>query len=129
VTDEEIKERTTSFDAKDLFAHAMFGDNTTIVLGSHNTQTVTNTKNIGDFNALAEILRRNGVDENDISDLRKAIASDQESHEISLKKYGPSVQVWLKSMLTKAIDSSWQIEIGVAGSLLASALQKYYGWL
>jgi len=26
------------------------------------------------------------------------------------------------------VDTSWQIEIGIAGSFLADALKKYYGW-
>jgi len=35
----------------------------------------------------------------------------------------------MATMLKKAIDSAWQIELGVAGNLLTIALRKYYGWL
>jgi hypothetical protein len=31
-------------------------------------------------------------------------------------------------MLDKAVDASWQIELGIAGNLLTDALKKYYGW-
>jgi len=31
-------------------------------------------------------------------------------------------------MLGKAVDATWQIELGIAGGLLTTVIQKYYGW-
>ena len=128
VSDQEIKQKTDSIDASSLFNNAIFGNNTTIVVGSHNSQEVTNLSVQGDFNALAEQLRQHGVDEPSIANLETAIKQDVSTPEIEQEKFGPSVRAWLQNMLSKAVDSSWNIELGVASSLLATALQKYYGW-
>ncbi len=81
----------------------------------------------GDFHALANELRRHLVQERDISALEDAIAKDEGLIEIVEGKFGPSVVAWLQSMPPKAVDSSRQIELEAASSLLAPALQKYYG--
>lgn len=126
--EDQVKERIESIDAENLFNNAIFGDNTTILLGGGNTQTVTNVKVKGDFNALAETLKDNGVHESDVEALKNAIESDEPTINASKREYGPAVKAWLQSMLTKAVDTSWQIELGVASSLLATALNNYYGW-
>lgn len=128
VPDQEIKQRTDSIDASSLFNNAIFGNNTTVVVGSHNTQKVTNIVAKGDFHGLAEYLKKHGVSDPNIVALQEAINQDEYTHEIAQKKFGPSVKAWLQGMLSKAVDSSWNIELGVASSLLATALQKYYGW-
>jgi hypothetical protein len=128
ISDQEIKQKTDAIDASSLFNNAIFGNNATIVVGSHNSQEVKNLSLHGDFNALSEHLRQHGVDEPNIADLETAIKQDSAAPEIEQKKFGPSVRAWLQSMLSKAVDSSWNIELGVASSLLATALQKYYGW-
>lgn len=129
VSEQEIKKQAGSFDASGLFNNAIFGNNTTIVVGTHNHQKVSNTSIKGDFNALAHELRQYGIQETDISALEEAISTDADTTEISERKYGPSVKKWLNNMLSKVIDASWQIELGVAGGLLTTAIQKYYGWL
>jgi hypothetical protein len=128
VPDQEIKQRTDSFDAPSLFNNAIFGNNATIVVGSHNAQEVTNVIVKGDFPVLAEHLKQHGVQDSDISVLEVAIEHDKNAPEIEDKKFGLSVRAWLQIMLSKAVDSTWNIELGVASSLLATALQKYYGW-
>ena len=128
VSEQEIKQKADSFDASSLFNNAIFGNNTTIVVGANNKQQVTNITVKGDFHTLAEDLRQHGIKEPDISSLELAIKNDYEAPELIEKKFGPSVRVWLQGMLSKAVDSSWQIELGVASSLLATALQNFYGW-
>ncbi|MHB1099213.1 MAG: AbiTii domain-containing protein [Burkholderiales bacterium] len=128
VSEQEIKQKADSFDASSLFNNAIFGNNTTIVVGANNKQQVTNITVKGDFHTLAKELRQHGIKEPDISSLELAIKNDYEAPELIEKKFGPSVRVWLQGMLSKAVDSSWQIELGVASSLLATALQNFYGW-
>ncbi len=127
-SEQEIKQRADSFDASSLFNNAIFGNNTTIVVGTHNKQHVTNTTVKGDFNILADELRDHGIEEKDIAALEKAIKADDGTAEIVQQTFGPSVRAWLQRMLSKAVDTSWQIDLGVASSLLATALQNYYGW-
>ena len=128
MSDHDIRQRTDSFDAARLFNNAIFGNNTTIVVGTNNRQQISNISVQGDFNALAERLRENGIQESDIAGLENAVRQDDGAPELEVRKYGPSVKAWLQGMLAKAVDASWEVELGVASSLLATALQKYYGW-
>lgn len=126
--DDEVKVKSQSIDAAGLFQSAIFGDNTTIVVGNHNTQTVTNTNVKGDFIALSELLCKHGVSDEDIEGLKQAVDDDEGSPELDERRFGPKVRQWMSGMLSKVVEASWQIELGVAGSLLASAIQRYYGW-
>lgn len=128
VPEQEIKQRTDAIDASSLFKNAIFGDNTTIVVGDNNSQSIHNVIVKGDFNTLVTHLSEAGVQSANITELEQAIEQDKATPEVKAKQLGPSVKAWLKSMLSKAVDASWNIELGVASSLLASALQKFYGW-
>lgn len=128
LNEEQVKDRTDHFDAANLFNHTIFGDNTTIVVGSSNTQSVTNSNIKGDFESLSNLLKDNGVQEEDIQSLETAIRNDQDEVNVQEKSYGPAVKGWLQTMLSKAVDTSWQIELGTASSLLATALNNFYGW-
>lgn len=127
--DEQVKERIGSVDTKNLFNNAMFGNNTTILVGSSNTQSVSNVNLKGDFNALEKTLEKNGVSNLDITALKNAIDQDLSVINQDSREYGPAVKSWLKTMLSKAVETSWNIELNVASSLLATALNNFYGWL
>jgi hypothetical protein len=128
VSEQEIKHLGGSIDASSLFNNAIFGNNTTIVVGNNNAQDVTNIISLGNFTGLAEFLKKHGVGESNIAELETAINADGQSLEVAQKRFGPAVKAWLQMMLSKAVDASWNIELGVASSLLASALERYYGW-
>ncbi len=106
----------------------IFGDNATILVGSSNTQTISNINVKGDFNALAKTLENNGVSDSDITALKDAIDQDSSIINDDSKVFGPAVKSWLQTMLSKAVEASWNIELGVASSLLATALNSFYGW-
>ena len=126
-TDQEIKEKASNFDVANLFNHTIFSDNTTIVVGSENTQTVTNTNTKNNFEALANELKSNGVSDDDVIVLKQAIESDSKFPVQNRNEFGPEVKSWMQRMISKVIETSWQIELGVAGSLLATALNNFYG--
>ena len=123
----EAKQKASQFDTANLFNNTIFGDNTTIVVGSENTQTVTNQITKSDFSALRDTLTENGVSEDDVKSLEVAIEDDSSVINLKKNEFGPQVKLWLQNMLSKAINASWQIELGVASSLLATALNSYYG--
>lgn len=128
LNDAQVKERINNIDAENLFNNAIFGDNTTILVGGGNTQTVSNFNMKGDFSAVANFLKKNGMLDADIEALKEAIGQDASTIDEEKKEYGPAVKSWLQTMLSKAVDTSWKIELGVASSLLAAALKSYYGW-
>lgn len=128
MSEEDVKRVAQSPETASMFNNAIFGDNVTILVGNHSQQTVQIEVGKGDFNALAELLRVNKVTESDVGGLKLAVEADALTPEVEQKSLGPRVKEWLSSMLAKAVDASWQIEVGVAGGLLTNALQKYYGW-
>ena len=128
LNDEEVKDIGKNLDTSLMFANAMFGDNTTILVGNQNQQTVTIQIGKNDFESLSKSLRARNVTEPDIQELKAALDTDKSSPDVAKRKFGPAVKGWLKKMLSKAVDTSWQIEIGIASSFLAEALKKYYGW-
>lgn len=82
----------------------------------------------GGIDSLAAALRDENVSEPDIDDLKSAIEEDASAVDHSQKQFGPKVKAWMKSMLAKAVDATWKVNLGAAGNLLATALKKYYGW-
>lgn len=126
IEDSEVKEVAKSIDAPAMFQHTVFGDNTTIVVGNQNTTTIKIIVKKGDFASLAAVLKGNGVSDDDITALHTAIDQDKDSVDIEKKKFGPAVKDWMSKMMGKVIDTSWQIELGLAGGLLTEALKAYY---
>ena len=116
----ELKEKVAT-----IFSSSVFGDNTTIIVGNNNTQTVTNI-NQGNFEALKRLLKENGLSDGDIQELQQVINSDKPN--INSKEFGPKVKDWISKMMQKAIDGSWKISLGAAGNILATGIKMYYGW-
>jgi hypothetical protein len=126
LTYRQVKTQTEGMDMPGMFKHAIFGDNTTILVGHQNTQTVKNSKSVqGDFQSLASELRQHHVSEPDIIALKEALSRDEASVEVSSKRFGPAVKGWMKSMFDKAMDASWNVELGIVSGLLTTVLQKY----
>jgi hypothetical protein len=108
-----------------LFNSAVFGNNTTIIVGDHNTQTVSNITK-GNFDSLAKLLSDNGVPKNEINELKTII--DNDNQQPKTREFGDKVKSWVSKMISKAMDNSWKIGLGAAGKLLADAIEMYYGW-
>lgn len=76
VHEQDIKEMANNLDVRNMFDRSVFGDNTTIVVGSSNSTQVTNTAVKSDKTALANELRRLKVSEKDIELLDTALNED-----------------------------------------------------
>jgi len=122
-----MKERSKELGVLDLFNNAVFGDNATIVVGDSNSQDVTNTVTKNDLSSLQQLLRDNNMPEEDIVALSTAIESDSGT-EITEGSFGENVSQWMGGMISKAATTAWDIKVGAAGSLLATAIGKFYGF-
>lgn len=120
LTQGDLKEKVAS-----TFHSSVFGDNTTIIVGDNNTQTVTNITK-GNFETLEKALIEKGVEKKDIQELQEIIDADNPNEET--KEFGNNVKNWISGMLTKTMDGSWKIGLGAAGNLLAEGIKMYYGW-
>ena len=67
---------------------------------------------------LAEGLLAVGVQKEDITDLTEAIRFEP----TATKQYGPEVNMWMRKMMDKVLDGSWQIGLGAAGNVLAGMI-------
>lgn len=108
-----------------MFHSSVFGNNTTVIVGNHNTQTVTNVTQ-GNFEDLKRLLSENGVANEDVIELEAIIDNDDPDFE--KKQYGTKVKAWMSKMLSKAMDGGWKIGLGAAGKLLADGVKMYYGF-
>ncbi|VAW59268.1 hypothetical protein MNBD_GAMMA08-479 [hydrothermal vent metagenome] len=124
----EMKVIAKEIGVSDLFNNTVIGDNATIVVGDSNTQHIKNSVTTNDFSSLQNILQENGMEQEDIDELQKSIEHDKDSQEIKDNKFGGNVTNWIGKMVSKAASSAWDIKIGAAGSLLATAISKYYGF-
>lgn len=129
MTKDEVKKVGQSLETGTMFSQAIYGNNNTILIGTHNVQSVVNKVKAGDFAALVDVLKENGVEAGDIARLQEAVVGDDKSINQKGQQFGTGVKNWMASMLTKAVNTSWQIEVAVAANLLTDALKAYYGWL
>ena len=124
----ELKSKSKEIGVSDLFNNAVFGDNATIVVGDSNAQHIENTIVKNDFESLKSLLLQNKVAEDDITELSQALKNDEGCTEHEQKSLGKNVSQWIGNMVSKAASSAWNINVGAAGSLLATAIGKYYGF-
>lgn len=127
VEEDDMKEAAKGVDAPGMFASTIYGDNHTFIVGNSNVTTITNTVTKGDFNSLAETLKKAGVDAADVEDLHAAVGEDDAVAVAEKKDYGPKVKAWMGKMATKAIGGAWNVGLAVGGKLLTDALGAYYG--
>ena len=120
---EEMKEASKKAGVSELFNNTIIGDNATFVIGDGNTQKIHNNIIKNDFESLAKELQKYNVENSDIQLLKEAIESSKDSSD----GFGVEVNNWLAMMLGKAASTAWDVEVGIAGSLLASAISSYYG--
>ncbi len=107
-----------------LVNYHIYGGRNIIATGERVNQQVSIVSE-GDAASLLEYLREQGVGEEDIRELRDAVASDPEV--LPDGNYGARVGAWLGHMLTKASTGAWDVGLEVASKLLPEALNRFYG--
>ncbi len=89
------------------------------------TQNLQMTINKGDFASLRRYLKSLGLNEVDIHELEQAVRSDPTPAQSG--NFGSRVSQWVGKMVSKAAAGAWDIAVGTAGNLLATAISSYYG--
>lgn len=125
VNDDDLKKEATKVDAAGLFNNAVFGHNTTIVVGNHNTQNVKNSVKAGDLNSLVKTLSDAGIPAEDIEDLKSAIAADEA--EEGKASFEGKTGSWMSRMLGKAAKGTLKLTTDVASNVIATAISAYIG--
>lgn len=115
-------------ESKSILNSAKFGDNITLTIGNNNIVTTTNIKiKQWSIEDLEKVLYENKVSKEDIEELKEILKTDKPNFES--KTFGDGVSNWVGKMISKSAKNIWNIGIGAAGSLLAEALNQYYGWI
>jgi hypothetical protein len=96
------------------------------VINTGKESSISNIVNIqkSNFEDLKKALIENNVQETDIEELQQII---EETPNLEKQLFGPKVNNWIQKMTNKALNGSWQVGIGTAGSILAELLKAYYG--
>ena len=106
--------------------HTTIYDDSTNIAGSSTEISITMNIIAWDFSSLAGLLRKKGVQEENIDELKQALESDEPPEDPN--SFGPKVSEWIVKMSGKAADGSRDIGIGGAGSFLGQVLGKYFGF-
>ncbi|QNR87043.1 hypothetical protein H9N25_00750 [Pedobacter riviphilus] len=100
------------------------GDGVLITTGSKNDVSAKINVTKGNHQHLAEEMNGKSITKEDIDELLAVI--DKQIPD-DLDKYSDEVNAWIKKMLGKSLDGSWDVQFGNAGGLLSTILAKYYG--
>lgn len=107
-----------------IFNTTVYGGAANLVGTANDSSVAFNIKS-NDFESVRRVLQDNGVAEEDIEELKNALAADQPPQ--SPGQFGPKVSDWIASMIKKASEGTWGIGIAAGGNLLAQILSKFYG--
>lgn len=124
-TDASVKEKVLSIDTKGLFANAIFGPNTTILLGSHNVQSVRLEVPKGDLAELSRVLLGAGLPTSEIKKLESAVAEDNAT--IGAPAFEGKTGHWYSGLLGRAAKGGLGIGVDVVSSTIAKALTNFIG--
>ena len=109
-----------------VFNTYISGNVQNVSTGSYNS-TYAGDFNIikNDLNSLLSYLKKNGVEGNDIDELKSAIVDDKNGN-VEEKKIGPKVMAWMTGMFNKAAKGTWKIGTDIAIKVLTKAISSYY---
>jgi hypothetical protein len=96
------------------------------VINTGNESSISNKVHIekSNFQDLKKALKDNYVGDEEINELETII---KEKPDYERKLFGPKVNNWIQKMINKALNGTWQVGIGAAGSILVELVKKYYG--
>ena len=125
VSDADIKKEAAKVDTENMFNNAVFGHNTTIVVGSHNTQTIKNKVEAGNLDTLVKTLSDAGIPAGDIEELRTAIAEDEATE--GKASFEGKTGNWLTRTMGKVSKGTIKLGSEVAGHVIAAVISSYIG--
>lgn len=106
-----------------IFNVTVYGGTASLV-GTATNSNIEISVTQNDFASVETTLRANGVQIEDVEELRLAVDEDGRPQG---RRFGPRVCSWVARMMKKAADGSWAIGLEAAGNLVAQVLSGYYG--
>jgi len=121
----KLKESAAAFDATGLFQNAVFGSNTTIIVGNNNRQSVQALNMAGDLEQLAAKMKEVGLPEDEITALGVAIQKDQTAN--GGQSFEGDTGRWYSGLLARSAKGTLNVGVDVVTTVIAKALVAYMG--
>lgn len=125
-TDSGVQERLSRVDTASAFRNAVFGDNTTILIGDRNQQVVSIGKT-GDWDGLVKALGALKVPSAEIEALKDAIAEDQKTD--GKPSFGKKVGAWFSRLIQRSAEGSLDVASDVLSDGVVKAVRGFLGTL
>jgi hypothetical protein len=101
------------------------GDGVVINTGDNASVTATVTIHEGNFQELSQLLHRQGIDQEDIHELKSIVETEHPNTE--KKILGPKANNWILGIMGKVLNGVGKISTAITANLIASYIKGYYG--
>jgi hypothetical protein len=101
------------------------GDGVVINTGDRASETSTITINKGDFQKLNDLLSQQGIEQEDINELKTIVETEQP--DTDKKNLGPRANNWILSIMGKVLNGFGKISTAITANLIAAYIKGYYG--
>lgn len=101
------------------------GDGNVSNTGDNSSINYSNNITKNNLEELKSYFKEIGISDKDVEELVEVI--DDEKPNIETKTFGKKVNSWVQKMLGNALEGSWKIAVGSAGTLLTQGLKSYFG--
>ncbi|SRR5712692_1447174 len=108
-----------------IFQTTVYGGGSATVVGSAPNSSVNFNIVNNDFESLQDALMQQGLDTEDLQELRTALAEDAKP--TAKDQFGPRVSSWIGKMVKKAAEGTWNAGVTIAGKIVSDAITRYYG--
>jgi len=123
-SEQQMEEVAKGLNLKEMFNGAVFGDNTTVLLGTGNVQQVSAQVLKGDAASLKSAMKKAGLKQAEINELVAAIAADHASDE---KAMDGKVGHWYFDLLKKAAKGAASVGTDIVTGAIHKLLAQYLG--
>lgn len=123
--EEKMKQKIEAIDTNSMFNHAIFGPNTTILVGANSQQTVQNLQIKSDSDALVKYLSELGIPQDEIKKLEDALSADK--NDLGNPSLEGETGKWYTKLLARAVDKSLELGVDSVVVQVGNALKSYLG--
>jgi len=119
------KANTASIDTKTMFNNAIFGHNTTIILGDNNRQDVSASVHENDYEQLRDALTSIGIPPDEIASLHASLEADRAAGR--KPSFEGETGNWFTKLVGRAAKGGLSVGVEIVSSVAAKALTNYMG--
>lgn len=120
---ENVNKKVEQIYNQTIISSSGFGN--IITTGQGNTITSNINISRGNIEDLRRELGKYHIPEENIDEITQIVQEELPNSETN--RFGDRVNNWIKKMIGKAVDGTWDIAVGVGSGLLVEIIKAYYG--